>query len=447
LHQSRKEKKKMQDCVYVKTFADYVARNHNMRGAEGQAIGDILGAIGSASKIIANQVAMSSIHGTYGLKGNGAGGQNATGDDQKELDVMANEVMLAALRGCGRVCICVSEEDEEPVVMRAVSDQSRYAVVFDPVDGSSNIECSVSVGTIFGVYRIDETFGPLDEPDAFSAVLRAGHEMVAAGYVLYSTSTMYNFSVGGQEVRSFVLDPRFGEYVEDPHRSPLRIPEKPKKIISVNSGNSPLWNLPTSEFVSWAGRQEKPYSHRYIGSMVADVHRTLLYGGIFLYPADHKSRNGKLRMLYECFPMAYLVEAAGGQATNGTTRILDLIPQKIHERSPIFIGCSRDVAVVENIFSRVPMHFACEVLCKSVPVLALEDSAEKKKDATGKGGPHSVFRLSKDFEGDKDKFELSGVKDALFTDVVKIDDAKWALATCVKTGARGSVPSELILPR
>jgi fructose-1,6-bisphosphatase I len=302
---------------------------------------------------------MCSIHGTYGLKGadGGAAGVNATGDEQKELDIMANEVMLAALRSCGHVSVAISEEDEEAVILRPASDSARYAVVFDPVDGSSNIECSVSVGTIFGVYRIDD----VEEADPYKCVLRPGHEMVAAGYVLYSTATMFNFSVGGKDVRSFVLDPRFGEYVEDPHRSPLLLPEKPKKILSANSGNAGNWNKPTAEFVAWSARQEEPYTHRYIGSMVADVHRTMLYGGIFFYPADRKSPTGKLRLLYECFPMAYLVEAAGGQATAGGVRILDLVPTHIHERSPIYIGSTRDVEIVEQIFAAVPVEFVEKV--------------------------------------------------------------------------------------
>lgn len=306
---------------------------------------------------------MCSIHGTYGLKGSsgGAAGVNATGDEQKELDIMANQVMFAALRSCGRVAVGVSEENEEVVILRPASESARYAVVFDPVDGSSNIECSVSVGTIFGVYRIDDLSESFGEAEALAAVLRPGREMVAAGYILYSTSTFYNFSVGGKDVRSFVLDARFGEYVEDSLRSPLKLPEKPKRILSANGGNASNWNKPTAEFVAWAGRQETPYTHRYIGSMVADVHRTMLYGGIFFYPADRKSPNGKLRLLYECFPMAYLVEAAGGQATAGGTPILDLVPTQIHERSPIYIGSTRDVVVVDQIFAGVANEFVEKV--------------------------------------------------------------------------------------
>eukprot|EP00038_Savillea_parva_P006757 m.165629 g.165629 ORF g.165629 m.165629 type:complete len:449 (-) comp12586_c0_seq1:256-1602(-) len=351
------------DGVYVRTLDDYVSRHFLSQGKEDKAIGEVLQAIGVASKEISDQVAMASIHGTYGLKGDSGGehGVNATGDEQKELDIMSNEVMLSALRHSGHVTIAVSEENEEPVVLRPACDTARYAVVFDPVDGSSNIECSVSVGTIFGIYRIDNVNDPELESNPASAVLRAGHEMVAAGYILYSTATFYNFSVGGKEVRSFVLDPRIGEYIQDALRSPLHLPKEPKRILSFNGGNAGNWNKPTSAFVEWAGRQAKAYSHRYIGSMVADVHRTMLYGGIFFYPADRKSPKGKLRLLYECFPMAYLVEASGGKASMGGKRILDLVPTEIHERCPIYIGSKRDVDVVDHIFQSIPNDFVDKI--------------------------------------------------------------------------------------
>jgi len=351
-------------------------------------MGDIIQAIAGASKMIGNQVAMSAIHGTYGLKGSSGGpaGVNATGDEQKELDIMSNEVMLSALRSCGRVAVAVSEENDDAVVLRPLSEAARYAVVFDPVDGSSNIECSVSVGTIFGVFRIDDEVVAAGEAafDPYRAVLRPGREMVAAGYVLYSTSTIFNFSVGAKEVRSFVLDPRYGGYIEDFGRSPLRLPDAPKKILSANGGNASSWDRPTAAFVEWCGRQEKPYTHRYIGSMVADVHRTMLYGGIFFYPADRKNKSGKLRLLYECSPMAYLVEAAGGSATVGGKRVLDLVPTKIHERSPIYIGCTRDVELLEHFFAAVPNEFVEQVKPDtSLPPLAAPKAAsplgEKKR--------------------------------------------------------------------
>lgn len=236
----------------------------------------------------------------------------------------------------------VSEENTDPIVTCSEDCMhAKYSVVFDPLDGSSNIECNVSVGTIFGIYEtVGDTVGLMD-------VLQQGQKMVAAGYVLYSSSVVMVLSVG-QGVHSFTLDPNFGEFIMT-HRN-LRIPEAPKRIYSINCGNSEFWDDGTRAFVEWTKHQSKPYSLRYVGSMVSDVHRTLLYGGIFMYPRDTNNPDGKLRVLYECFPMAFLVEAAGGMATTGDMRILDIEPSDIHQRSPIFLGCKRDVEQLQRCY-------------------------------------------------------------------------------------------------
>ena len=291
---------------------------------------------------------------------------------------------------------------------------------------------------------------------------------------------------------------RYGEYVEDTLRSPLRMPTKPKKIVSVNGGNRATWDTATKEFVDWTAAEA--YSHRYIGSMVADVHRTLLYGGIFLYPADAKSKEGKLRMLYECFPMAYLTEAAGGSATNGTTRILDLVPTKIHQRSAIYIGCSRDVDTVQKTFVRVA---AAEASLAAVAVRAeaeitgaaaviVEDPAATTSSTVASntsplgakrriGGQENVSSpassamaegrprnnpssisgargSSKDTDETVQKFELteatlasggyelSARKGALFHSLVKMSDPEWTLATACGTGEMGLLPTRLLAP-
>ncbi|GFS37532.1 inositol monophosphatase family protein [Actinidia rufa] len=244
-----------------------------------------------------------------------AGETNVQGEEQKKLDVLSNEVFIKALVSSGRTCILVSEEDEEATFVES-SKRGRYCVVFDPLDGSSNIDCGVSIGTIFGIYMVKDGGEPtLDD------VLQPGKNMLAAGYCMYGSS--------------------------------CTIPKK-GKIYSVNEGNAKNWDGPTAKYVEKCkfpqdGSSSK--SLRYIGSMVADVHRTLLYGGIFLYPADKKSPNGKLRVLYEVFPMSFLMEQAGGQAFTGKQRALDLIPQKIHERSPIFLGSSDDVEEVKALYA------------------------------------------------------------------------------------------------
>lgn len=273
-----------------------------------------------------------------------AGETNVQGEEQKKLDVLSNEVFVKALISSGRTCILVSEEDEEATFVES-SKRGRYAVVFDPLDGSSNIDCGVSIGTIFGIYMVKHTNEPtLDD------VLQPGKNMVAAGYCMYGSSCTLVLSTG-TGVNGFTLDPSLGEFILT--HPDIKIPKK-GKIYSVNEGNAKNWDGPTTQFVEKCkfpkdGSSSK--SLRYIGSMVADVHRTLLYGGVFLYPADRKSPSGKLRVLYEVFPMSFLMEQAGGQAFTGKQRALDLIPKKIHERSPIFLGSHDDVEELKALYA------------------------------------------------------------------------------------------------
>ncbi|KAJ7974064.1 Fructose-1,6-bisphosphatase [Quillaja saponaria] len=273
-----------------------------------------------------------------------AGETNVQGEEQKKLDVLSNEVFVKALVSSGRTCILVSEEDEEATFVEP-SLRGRYIVVFDPLDGSSNIDCGVSIGTIFGIYMVKDSHEPtLDD------VLQPGKSMLAAGYCMYGSSCTLVLSTGSG-VNGFTLDPSLGEFILT--HPDIKIPKK-GKIYSVNEGNAKNWDGPTTNYVEKCkfpkdGSSAK--SLRYIGSMVADVHRTLLYGGIFLYPADKKSPNGKLRVLYEVFPMSFLMEQAGGQAFTGKQRALDLVPTKIHERSPIFLGSYDDVEEIKSFYA------------------------------------------------------------------------------------------------
>ncbi|KAL5139619.1 Fructose-1,6-bisphosphatase, cytosolic [Glycine soja] len=267
------------------------------------------------------------------------------GEEQKKLDVLSNDVFIKALVSSGRTCILVSEEDEEATFVEASKRGKLYCVVFDPLDGSSNIDCGVSIGTIFGIYLIKEDHEPTIED-----VLQPGKNMLAAGYCMYGSSCTLVLSTGSG-VNGFTLDPSLGEFILT--HPDIKIPKK-GKIYSVNEGNAKNWDDPTTKYVEnckYPRDGSSPKSLRYIGSMVADVHRTLLYGGIFLYPADKKSPNGKLRVLYEVFPMSFLMEQAGGQAFTGNQRALDLVPKKLHERSPIFLGSYEDVEEIKALYA------------------------------------------------------------------------------------------------
>ncbi|CAA7400275.1 unnamed protein product [Spirodela intermedia] len=273
-----------------------------------------------------------------------AGDTNVQGEEQKKLDVLSNEVFIKALTSSGRTCILVSEEDEEATFVDPAL-RGRYCVVFDPLDGSSNIDCGVSIGTIFGIYMIKDKNKVTVED-----VLQPGKKMVAAGYCMYGSSCMLVLSTG-RGVNGFTLDPSLGEFILT-HPN-IKIPKK-GSIYSVNEGNAKNWDEPTARYVErckFPQDGSSPKSLRYVGSMVADVHRTLLYGGIFLYPADKKSPNGKLRVLYEVFPMSFLMEQAGGQAFTGKGRALELVPTKIHERSPIFLGSYDDVEEIKTLYA------------------------------------------------------------------------------------------------
>ncbi|MED6119557.1 Fructose-1,6-bisphosphatase, cytosolic [Stylosanthes scabra] len=273
-----------------------------------------------------------------------AGETNVQGEDQKKLDVLSNEVFVNALISSGRTCLLVSEELEEAVFVKP-KQRGKYIVVFDPLDGSSNIECGVSIGTIFGIYAAkDKDNVTLDD------VLQPGNRMLAAGYCMYGSSCMFVISTG-HGVNGFTLDPSLGEFILT-HPN-IKIPKK-GNIYSVNEGNAKNWEKPITEYVDnckFPQDGSSPKSLRYVGSMVADIHRTLLYGGIFMYPADKKNPDGKLRLLYEVFPMSYLMEQAGGQAFTGKGMALDLVPKKIHERSPVILGSYDDVEQMKAFYA------------------------------------------------------------------------------------------------
>lgn len=293
----------------------------------------LLNSLQFAFKFIAHNIRRAELVNLIGV----SGANNSTGDVQKKLDVIGDEIFINAMKSSKNVKVLVSEEQEDLIVFEG---GGRYAVCTDPIDGSSNIDAGVSVGTIFGIYRLDD-----NSTGSIRDVLRKGTEMVAAGYTMYGASAHLMLTTGFG-VNGFTLDTQLGEFIlTQPN---LRIPNR-KNIYSVNEGNSYYWPEYVKKYISDLKEPQpdlggKPYSARYIGSMVADIHRTLLYGGIFSYPADTKLKNGKLRILYECFPMALLLEQAGGKAINDKgERILEILPKGIHDKSGIWLGSTGEI--------------------------------------------------------------------------------------------------------
>lgn len=325
------------DCI---TLTRYVlAEQRKVPHATGD-LTQLLNNIMTAIKAISSAVRKAGIAKLYGM----AGSSNIQGEEVKKLDVLSNELFINMMKSSYATCMLVSEENEH-VIEIETEKQGKYIVCFDPLDGSSNIDCLVSIGSIFAVYKRSSN-DSLTVKDA----LQSGRNIVAAGYGLYGSATMLVISIGGP-VNGFMLDPAIGEFVlTDPN---IRV--KPRgKIYSINEGYAALWDPAVTEYVHSKKHPTsgKPYGARYVGSMVADVHRTIKYGGIFMYPATKESPKGKLRLMYECNPMAYLMEKAGGVATTGKIPILDIIPESIHQRSPIFLGSTEDVNEIIELYKK-----------------------------------------------------------------------------------------------
>jgi len=293
----------------------------------------LLSGITYATKVIGSQVRMSGLLDVLGTTGE----TNVQGEVVQKLDEIANQTILRALGYRSNVGIMVSEEDDEPHIIKETGDEGKYIVLFDPLDGSSNIDVNVSIGTIFSVLqrREDE-----DATDVSSHVLQPGYKQIAAGYVIYSSSTVMGYTTGNG-VHMFTLDPTIGAFVLS--RENVRIPPE-GKTYSVNEAYSETFPEMYQRYLAWAKSGENgTYSLRYIGSLVADFHRTLLRGGVFLYPPTKKAPQGKLRLMYEANPLSFIVEQAGGAATDGEQRILEKQPQTLHERTPLIIGSKAEV--------------------------------------------------------------------------------------------------------
>jgi len=272
---------------------------------------------------------------------------NFTGDILKKLDLFADETMYKTMYHSGHLCAMASEESNGFIQIPEKYVGGKYVLIYDPLDGSSNIDANITIGTIFGIFKRISNSGPGTLEDC----MQPGYKQIAAGYIIYGTSTMFVYTTG-QGVHGFTLDPSVGEFLLS-HEN-IIIPKK-GKTYSINEGNFHFWDSQTQRYANYLkeidSSTNRPYSLRYIGTMVGDIHRTLLYGGIFMYPSDKIHPNGKLRLMYECNPMAFVVEQAGGKASDGHKRMLDVVPTSLHQQVPIIIGSTDDVNIYEDFFS------------------------------------------------------------------------------------------------
>ena len=329
------------DSLNLTSLQSHILRD-DVRSLDGD-LTWILSAMSLAAKSIAARVRRARIEDVLGAHG----GSNVHGETQQKLDVIANAILMTCLGNRPSLAVVASEEDEEPTILRRGREGGRYCVVFDPLDGSSNLDVCVSVGTVFSILKNDPSI-----TGAVETLCQPGSRQVAAGYILYGSSTVFVLTTG-HGVDMFVLDPSIGSFVLV--KSQIRIPEA-GKTYSVNEGYRATFPAGFGRYLDWA--QANAYSSRYTGSMVADIHRTLLTGGVFLYPPTQRNPAGKLRLLYEANPMAMVIEQAGGRAVLGSgetaadraRRILEVQPGSIHERTSLVIGSPSEVDAVLRAF-------------------------------------------------------------------------------------------------
>lgn len=328
----------------VKTLGQFIIEKQaDFPYAKGE-LSRLLRDIGIAAKIVNREVNKAGLMDILGH----AGSTNIQGENQQKLDVFANEQFINALKSGGECCIVASEENEDIILIDTpVAKNAKYIVAIDPLDGSSNIDVNVAIGTIFSIYRKTD----IGRRASLADVYQKGTNQVAAGYVIYGSSTMLVYTTG-KGVNGFTLDPSIGEFCLS--HPDMKTPAD-GTIYSVNEGNYVHFPKGVKQYIKYCQAEDKltkrPYTSRYIGSMVADLHRNLIKGGIFIYPVTASAPNGKLRLVYECNPMALIIEQAGGRATNGTQRILELDVTELHQRSPIFIGSENMVRKAEQFMA------------------------------------------------------------------------------------------------
>ncbi len=335
----------------MKTLVEFINDKQNEYPEATGELTRLLNDINIAAKIVNREIrraGLADINGYFGTT-------NVQGEAQKKLDVFANEQFINAFKHGGQCAALASEENEEVIIFgNPYSMKGKYIVAFDPVDGSSNIEVNIPIGTIFAIYK---RLTPTGSTASVEDLLQAGNKLVAAGYVIYGSSTMLVYSTGNG-VNGFTYDPAVGLFLLS-HPN-MRVPDR-GSIYSINEANYIYFPEGVKKYIKYCQEDDKstnrPYTTRYVGSLVADFHRNLIHGGIYIYPGTLKNPGGKLRLLYECIPMAFLMEQAGGKASDGYQRILDIEPYDIHQRSPLFIGTTKMVEQAELFMSEYSKDF------------------------------------------------------------------------------------------
>ena len=326
------------------TLGEFIIENQNSFKYTSGELSRLINAIRLAAKVVNHEVNKAGLVDIIGTSGD----TNIQGEDQQKLDIYANNLFIKAMTRRNIVCGLASEEEDHFVAINSQDEnnQNKYVVLIDPLDGSSNIDVNVSVGTIFSIYRrVTEVGTPVTIDD----FLQKGHKQVAAGYVIYGTSTMLVYTTG-DGVNGFTLNPAIGTfYLSHPN---MQFPQD-GKIYSVNEGNYIHFPLGIKNYIKYCQMEEgdRPYTSRYIGSLVSDFHRNMIKGGIYMYPKSSKNSNGKLRLLYECNPMAFIAEQANGLASNGYTRIMDIQPKELHQRVPFICGSKKMVLKAEEFMT------------------------------------------------------------------------------------------------
>ncbi|PKD21834.1 fructose 1,6-bisphosphatase [Salegentibacter salinarum] len=327
------------------TLGEFIIENQEAFPYSSGELSRLIRSLRLAAKVVNHEVNKAGLVDILGLHGD----TNIQGEDQQKLDVYANETFIQTLINREIVCGIASEENDDFITISGKNNDNRnkYVVLMDPLDGSSNIDVNVSVGTIFSIYR---RVTPIGTPVTKEDFLQPGNKQVAAGYIIYGTSTMLVYTTGCG-VNGFTLNPALGSwYLSHPE---MKFPED-GKIYSMNEGNYVHFPDGVKKYIKYCQeeKEDRPYTSRYIGSMVSDIHRNMIKGGIFIYPKSSKASNGKLRLLYECNPMAFIVEQAGGKATDGFNRIMDIQPTELHQRAPFFCGSKNMVEKAEEFMQK-----------------------------------------------------------------------------------------------
>ncbi|MFP2769287.1 class 1 fructose-bisphosphatase [Oceanisphaera sp. KMM 10153] len=334
------------------TLGEYIVKNQAEYPSASGELTSLLSSIRRAAKVVNREINRAGL--VTDIIGGSNGSENVQGETQQKLDVFANDMFKAALEARGEVCGIASEEEDHYVAFDDKrQSNAKYVVLMDPLDGSSNIDVNVSIGTIFSIYRRVSEPG---EPVSMEDFLQPGVNQVAAGYVVYGSSTMLVYTTGNG-VHGFTYDPTLGSFCLS-HEN-IRIPEQ-GTIYSINEGNYIKFPEGVKKYLKFCQEKDeatkRPYSSRYIGSLVSDFHRNMLKGGIYIYPSGTSNPNGKLRLLYECNPLAFMAEQAGGKATDGFRRIMEIKPTELHQRTPYFVGSSKMVDKAGELMTQYSSH-------------------------------------------------------------------------------------------